>query len=508
METREKNLASLLAKQEDRRMVYWNRFDPFVDLRMKWRASMMRHLFHILPGQKILEIGAGSGRFTKSLIAATRDECKITTVVFSLKYQDEIKEKLHNNDVDIVCLDSFPGTLQDEKFDCVIANHMLGDHIREEFLCAVKQLIRPGGRFLLFEPNPWNYYHHVRKLFSCLKPRTWRRPVDTISMNRIEVFSVLSEIGYTHINVLPYDFLYSPIPRFLIWPAQNLSIVMENFPYIRNLAGSLYIWARNPSLENEEQEMVDLCDYEMFIRNVSFVIPCHNEETNVAPLINGLIGFYGKYVLEILIVDDNSTDRTAEVTEELAEKHKCVYLIKRSPPNGVGRALREGLKEAKGEFILIMDSDFQHIIPEIRDLFDVIADGADVAVGSRFSRESVLVNYAFTKILANRAFHVIANILLGRHFRDVSNNLKIFRHEVAKKLVIESDDFAANAETGLKPILLGYRVVEVPISWVNRSIDMGFSTFRIFNTGPNYWKILLRLVWRRITKQPCQKGTE
>ena len=508
METREKNLASLLAKQEDRRMVYWNRFDPFVDLRMKWRASMMRHLFHILPGQKILEIGAGSGRFTKSLIAATRDECKITTVVFSLKYQDEIKEKLHNNDVDIVCLDSFPGTLQDEKFDCVIANHMLGDHIREEFLCAVKQLIRPGGRFLLFEPNPWNYYHHVRKLFSCLKPRTWRRPVDTISMNRIEVFSVLSEIGYTHINVLPYDFLYSPIPRFLIWPAQNLSIVMENFPYIRNLAGSLYIWARNPSLENEEQEMVDLCDYEMFIRNVSFVIPCHNEETNVAPLINGLIGFYGKYVLEILIVDDNSTDRTAEVTEELAEKHKCVYLIKRSPPNGVGRALREGLKEAKGEFILIMDSDFQHIIPEIRDLFDVIADGADVAVGSRFSRESVLVNYAFTKILANRAFHIIANILLGRHFRDVSNNLKIFRHEVAKKLVIESDDFAANAETGLKPILLGYRVVEVPISWVNRSIDMGFSTFRIFNTGPNYWKILLRLVWRRITKQPCQKGTE
>jgi SAM-dependent methyltransferase len=469
---------------------------------------MMRHLFHILPGQKILEIGAGSGRFTKSLIAATRDECKITTVVFSLKYQDEIKEKLHNNDVDIVCLDSFPGTLQDEKFDCVIANHMLGDHIREEFLCAVKQLIRPGGRFLLFEPNPWNYYHHVRKLFSCLKPRTWRRPVDTISMNRIEVFSVLSEIGYTHINVLPYDFLYSPIPRFLIWPAQNLSIVMENFPYIRNLAGSLYIWARNPSLENEEQEMVDLCDYEMFIRNVSFVIPCHNEETNVAPLINGLIGFYGKYVLEILIVDDNSTDRTAEVTEELAEKHKCVYLIKRSPPNGVGRALREGLKEAKGEFILIMDSDFQHIIPEIRDLFDVIADGADVAVGSRFSRESVLVNYAFTKILANRAFHIIANILLGRHFRDVSNNLKIFRHEVAKKLVIESDDFAANAETGLKPILLGYRVVEVPISWVNRSIDMGFSTFRIFNTGPNYWKILLRLVWRRITKQPCQKGTE
>ena len=507
MRSKEENLAYWLAEQEDRRTVYWNRYDPFVDLRMRWRSSMMRHLFHILPGQRILEIGAGNGRFTRSLIAATRDECKITTVVFSLKYRDEIRRKLHNNDVDIVCLDSFPGTLQDEKFDCVIANHMLGDHIREEFLCAVKQLIRPGGRFLLFEPNPWNYYHHVRKLFSCLKPRTWRRSADTISMNRIEVFYVLSEIGYTQINVLPYDFLYSPAPKFLIWPVRNLSIIMENFPYIRNFAGSLYIWARNPSLDSEEQATVDLSEHQMFFGKVSFVIPCHNEEMNVEPLIKGITGYYGKYVLEILVVDDNSTDRTAEITEKLSEIYECIRLVKRSPPNGVGRALRDGLKEAKGEYILIMDSDFQHIIPEIRDLFDVIADGADVAVGSRFSRESVLVNYAFTKILANRAFHVIANILLGRHFRDVSNNLKILRCNVATRLVIESDDFAANVETGLKPILLGYKVVEVPISWVNRSIDMGFSTFRIFKTGPNYWKILLRLAWRRITKQPCQKET-
>jgi len=280
---------------------------------------------------------------------------------------------------------------------------------------------------------------------------------------------------------------------------------MENFPCLRNLAGSLYIWARNPSFENEEQTTVDLCDHQIFFGKVSFVIPCHNEEMNVAPLIKGITDFYGKYVSEILIVDDNSTDRTAEVTEKLSKIYECVRLVKRSLPNGVGRALREGLNEAKGEYILIMDSDFQHIIPEIRDLFDVIEDGADVAVGSRFSRESVLVNYAFTKILANRAFHVLANILLGRHFRDISNNLKIFRRDVAKKLVIESDDFAANVETGLKPILLGYRVVEVPISWVNRSVDMGFSTFRIFRTGPNYWKILLRLVWRRITKQPYQK---
>jgi len=263
----------------------------------------------------------------------------------------------------------------------------------------------------------------------------------------------------------------------------------------------LHIWARNPAFESYDTPTVDLCEHGMFFEKISFVIPCHNEEMNISPMVKGLRDFYDKYIMEILIIDDNSSDGTAETAERLAKDDRRVRLIKRLPPNGVGRALRDGLREAKGEYILIMDSDFQHIIPEIRDLFDAIAGGADVAIGSRFSRRSVLVKYDFTKIIANRAFHVLANLFLGRHFRDISNNLKIFRREVAKKLVIESDDFAANAETGLKPLLLGYRVVEVPISWINRSINMGYSTFKIFKSGPNYFRLLMRLVWHRINKK-------
>lgn len=501
----EKNLAVILSEQEKQRTVYWNKFDPFVNLRMSWRASMMRHLFHILPGQRILEIGAGDGTFTKALIGATRNECEITALVFSPGYQDEIKETLGSQNVNVIYSDSFPGLLQDKKFDHVIANHMLENQSRNLFFNKVKYLIKPGAGVLLFEPNPWNLFYQVRNIIRRLVPLEWKRPTEPVSLNRLEIFSVLSEIGYTQINVLPYDFLYSPVPESLLWPAKNLSLIMENFPYLRNFAGSLYIWARNPAVENKEQTVADLCDHQMFFGKVSFVIPCHNEEMNIPPLVKALKGFFDKYIFEIIIVDDNSNDRTAEVSERIAKQERRVRTVKRSPPNGVGRALRDGLRQAEGEYVLIMDSDFQHIIPEMRDLFDAVANGADVAVGSRFSRESVLINYAFTKILANRVFHILANILLGKHFRDISNNLKIFRHDVAKRLVIESDDFAANAETGLKPILLGYKVTEVPISWVNRSIDMGFSTFRIFKTGPNYWKVLCRLVWRRITRQACQK---
>jgi hypothetical protein len=71
------------------------------------------------------------------------------------------------------------------------------------------------------------------------------------------------------------------------------------------------------------------------------------------------------------------------------------------------------------------------------------------------------------------------------------------RKEVLQNLVLEADDFAANAETGLQPILLGYKVKEVPISWINRSVDMGFSSFNLMNTGPNYFVVLFRLVFRK-----------
>jgi len=495
----EKTLASLLSEQEKKMSVYWDGLDPFADLRMGWRASIARHLFHILPGQRILEIGGGIGRFSQALVKATRDECHVTVAVFSSGYKETIKGLVNSENVDIKYLDSFPGLLRGEKFDYVIAQNMLVDRTRNDFLNTVKSLIKPGGGLLLFESNPWNPYYRFRRLLRRIIPVAWKRPAESTSLDRFQVFSVLTEIGYVQISAVPYDFLYAPVPRFLLWPAQHASIILENFPYLRNFAGSLYIWARNPAQENYCEPTVDLCEHPMFFGKVSFVIPCHNEEMNLPGLIKYIKDFYGRYIFEIIIVDDNSTDATSDLAMRLSNEDKRVHLLKRSPPNGVGRALRDGLRQAEGEYILTMDADFKHIIPEMRDLFDALEEGADVAVGSRFSRKSVLINYPFVKIIYNRVFHILANFIFGRHFRDISNNLKIFRKEVAKKIVIESDDFAANVETGLKPILLGYKVVEVPISWINRTVGMGSSTFNIIKTGPNYLKLLLKLSWRRLT---------
>ena len=110
-----------------------------------------------------------------------------------------------------------------------------------------------------------------------------------------------------------------------------------------------------------------------------------------------------------------------------------VRLVERQPPNGVGRALRDGFSAATGRYILTMDCDFLYILPELRDLFDSIARGRDGAIGSRFSYQSMLVNYPFPKILCNRGFHLLVNLLCRVRVRDLSNNLKLFRAEISEE---------------------------------------------------------------------------
>jgi dolichol-phosphate mannosyltransferase len=87
-------------------------------------------------------------------------------------------------------------------------------------------------------------------------------------------------------------------------------------------------------------------------------------------------------------------------------------------------------------------------------------------------------------------------VLFGRRIRDVTNNLKIMRREVVQDLRLRQPGFAVNAETGLQPLLLGYTVKQVPISWINRTPGMGTSSFRLVRVGGGYWEVLVGL-WLR-----------
>jgi hypothetical protein len=111
------------------------------------------------------------------------------------------------------------------------------------------------------------------------------------------------------------------------------------------------------------------------------------------------------------------------------------------------------------------------------------------------------LNYPLMKIVANRSFHALAQLLLLRRFHDLTNNLKLMSNDVLTKLQLTQPGFAVNAETGLQPLIMGYKVKEVPISWINRTPDMGISSFRLMRVGGGYWRVLLGL-WAK-----CVFGT-
>ena len=310
---------------------------------------------------------------------------------------------------------------------------------------------------VFYESNPWNPVHKLRRgTFRSVGKRDPRNLI-----NRPRLYELLSEIGFIRVYAVYNDFVFAPLTRPLIWFLRNLSILLENAPGVRTMAGSILLHAQKAPPQ-QELRRVSLFTHESLRGAVSVVIPCHNEEMNVGPLVERILDLYGEYLHEVIPVDDSSTDRTREVMAALATKDARVKPFYRSPPNGVGRAMSDGLRASTGPYVLTIDCDFQHLLPEFRDLFDGAAEGNDVVIGSRFSRHSVLLNYPFAKIFANRAFHALAVLLFGRRIRDVTNNLKIMRREVVMDLRLRQPGFAVNAETGLQPMLLGYRVKQVP----------------------------------------------
>ena len=475
---------------ERTREAYWLRYAATSPIKLRWRALAFRHSFHVLPGETILELGAGSGLWTEHLASAMRGENQITGVVFNR----ELLRDSGRGDVLFRYVDDL-NEIPPESYDYVIGTAILCHSEYEQNLRALGRCLKPGGQILFFEANYWNPQVAFKNAIPWLGRKMGNASCQ-VGLRKYKLMQLASRQGYTEIDVIPYDIIHPRIPRFLVQGLQSVAFFAEHTPGLREMCGTLYIRARKPG-GPASRPFVNLANHPQLFGSVSFIVPCHNEEMNISRLVDGILGFYGPYVREILLVNDNSTDETRRVAEEHARRDRRVKLLDRRPPKGVGRALRDGYAMATGCFILTMDCDLVELLPEFRDLFDAIARGREGAIGSRFSHESLLINYPFFKTFCNRGFHLLANLFLPFRVRDISNNLKLYKSDVLKTLAIEEDHFAANVETGLKPLLAGYDIEEVPISWINRTVDMGRSSFRIVNVSPHYFRTLVRILARR-----------
>jgi SAM-dependent methyltransferase len=484
-----KELFETLSVRERFRDNYWRTKDPILAERLLWRINVFRHLVHLLPQESILEFGAGDGLFTEVIHTATHGRNPLTSASFS---EDTEKTKPAPAGVERINLRATPEALNGRTFNFIIVMDLLDGRTAGETLSLIYDLLAPGGEVVFSESNPWNLMLRFRRLLS----RVIKRRDPRTLMNRSSLYELLSEIGFIRIFAVFVDFMYAPLTKGIIQRLQGISVILENFPVVRTYAGAILIHAQKPPRQIK-RPVTSLADIPQLNHAVSFVIPCHNEEMNIPPLIKGILDLYGDYVHEIVLVDDNSRDGTRQVIEAAARENPRVKGVYRTPPNGVGRAISDGMKAATGPWVLSLDCDFQHLLPELSDLFAAAGEGYDVVLGSRFSPNSVLLNYPFAKIMANRGFIGLARLVFFRRFRDVTNNLKLLKREVVENLRLRQAGFSVNAETGLQPLLMNYSIKEVPISWINRTPDMGSSSFRLAKVGGGYLNVLWNLLaWK------------
>ena len=198
-------------------------------------------------------------------------------------------------------------------------------------------------------------------------------------------------------------------------------------------------------------------------------LPTYNEHENLGPMVRALepLG------VRVLVIDDNSPDGTGELADRLAAEHEFVDVLHRERKEGLGPAYIAGFRRALAEdagLILEMDCDFSHDPADVPRLIAAAA-GADLVLGSRYVEGGSIGSWGAVRRFVSSGGSWYARVLLGVGVHDLTGGFKCFRREVLETLdlrAIDSRGYAFQIETTYRALRAGYRVVEVPITFVDR----------------------------------------
>jgi dolichol-phosphate mannosyltransferase len=226
---------------------------------------------------------------------------------------------------------------------------------------------------------------------------------------------------------------------------------------------------------------------------LSVVIPAHNEEGCIEETVRRLSEHLrGEGVdHEILVVNDNSADRTEAILRALAAELPGVRYVNNPPPHGFGMAVRCGLEQYAGDAVAVYMADASDRPADLVRFWRVMeARGVDCVFGSRFVRGGRTVDYPALKLVINRAANLFIQALFGLRYNDVTNAFKLYRrHAVEGLRPFLSHHFNLTVELPLKAIVRGYSFAVVPNHWINRKA--GVSKLKIQEMGSRYLFIVL-----------------
>ncbi len=225
---------------------------------------------------------------------------------------------------------------------------------------------------------------------------------------------------------------------------------------------------------------------------VSLVIPAHNEEGCIEQTIQSISQLLEaeNIAYEILVVNDNSRDRTEAILQQLSHQNSKVRYINNYYPNGFGFAVRCGLENFRGDAVAIVMADCSDAPEDIVSYYYKLQEGYDCVFGSRFIKGGKVIDYPTHKLMVNRLANLFIQILFGLKFNDTTNAFKAYRREVIDGVApLLSHHFNLTVEIPLKAIARGYSYTTVPITWRNRTT--GVSKLKLKEMGSRYLFIVL-----------------
>lgn len=208
------------------------------------------------------------------------------------------------------------------------------------------------------------------------------------------------------------------------------------------------------------------------MESISIVIPAYNEERRLPATLEGVLAYLrgaNFSSAEVLVVDDGSRDRTADIAREFASRHSEIRLLENPGNRGKGYSVRHGMLEARGDWILFTDADLSAPIAELDKLLGAARErGARVAIGSRaLDRSLITIHQSMFREQAGRIFNLCMRMVTGLNLWDTQCGFKLFEAHAAREIFRRQrlDGFSFDVEALFLARKLGFRTVEVPVRW-------------------------------------------